>query len=96
MLMDEMLEVVDENNRVIGTEKRSIIIRDKLMHRAVTLFVVNEKGQILVGKRSKEKEEYPNRYSFPVSGHMKQGESPKETMRREVKEELGLERIWSI
>ena len=89
--MDEILEVVDEQNGVIGTEKRSVIIRDKLMHRAVTLFIVNGKGQIMVGKRSKEKEESPDRYSFPVSGHLKQGESPDETMKREVKEELGLE-----
>jgi len=88
--MEEMLDVVDCRNKVIGKERRSVIHEKLLRHRAVLLFVMDEKGRILLGRRSKEKEEYPDCWSFPVAGHVKAGESADDTIRRETMEESGL------
>jgi isopentenyldiphosphate isomerase len=88
--MNEVLEVVNENNEVVGMEERSVIHKKLLRHRAMSLFLVNDGGEILLCRRSKEKEESPNKWSFPVSGHKKPGESPEEAMRREVEEEMGM------
>ena len=89
--MDELLEVVDENNRVIGTEKRSVINKRLLTYRSVHLLMLNGKGELLLVKRSMKKDTHPGCWSFSVGGHILPGESPDDALRRETREELGIE-----
>ena len=74
--MDEMLEVVDENNRVIGTEKRSVISKKKLLGRGVALLILRGDDEVLLAMRPHDKDINPDCWSFSVSGHLKPGEKP--------------------
>jgi len=52
-------------------------------------FIVRE-GKIFVAKRAKTKKNFPGRYEL-VGGHIDRGESPEQTIIREIKEEIGIE-----
>jgi len=89
--MEEILEIVDGKNRVTCTGRRSVIHEKGLKHRSSVLFIFNGKNEMLLGKRAKGKDMFPGRWSFPVAGHLKPGESPEASVCRECKEELGVE-----
>ena len=87
---EELFDVVDANDVVIGTLPRSQVHARKLLHRAVSIFVLNGRGELLVHKRSATKDEYPLLYTSSASGHVSAGETYDETAPRELREELGL------
>ena len=49
---EEYFDIVDDNNQIIGQEKRSIVHATGLKHRAVYCFVFNEQGKLLMQQRS--------------------------------------------
>ena len=87
---EEMFDVVDEQDRVIEQRARSEVHRLKLRHRAVSIFVLDSRGRLLLQQRSATKDEYPLRYTSSASGHVSAGETYDETAPREMQEELGL------
>jgi isopentenyldiphosphate isomerase len=89
MVMDEVLEVVDKQNKVIGTEKRSVIFKKRLLRRGVALMILKGDDEVLLAKRPPDKDINPDCWSFSVSGHVKPGESPDDAIGRETREELG-------
>jgi 16S rRNA (adenine1518-N6/adenine1519-N6)-dimethyltransferase len=87
---EEIFDIVDDQDRVIGQMVRSEVHRRKLFHRAVSIFVFNSRGQLLLQQRSATKDEYPLCYTSSASGHVSAGETYDETAPRELQEELGL------
>lgn len=87
---DEMLAVVDENDEVIGSERRDVIHRDNLKHRAVHIFALNKKGDIFLQKRSRLKDKCPGLWDSSAAGHVDAGEEYDVCAKRELEEELGL------
>lgn len=87
---EEMFDVVDEHDQVIGQAPRSIVHARKLLHRAVHIFVFNSRGELLLQKRSSLKDEYPRCYTSSASGHLSAGETYEAAAPRELTEELGL------
>ena len=49
---EEQFDIVDDNNHVIGREKRSIVHKTGLTHRAVYCFVFDRFGNLLMQQRS--------------------------------------------
>ncbi len=49
---EEIFDVVDSEDRVIGQAPRSEVHAKKLLHRAVHIFVFNSRGQLLIHRRS--------------------------------------------
>jgi len=87
----ELFEIVDENDRVIGTARRSECHGNPaLIHRAVHVLVVNQKGDLLLQKRSARKDIQPGKWDTSVGGHLEIGESYRDAAVREMHEELGL------
>ncbi len=86
----EILPVVNKKDEVIDTTTREVCHAKKLRHRAVHVFIFNTKGEILVQKRSKDKDEYPSYYEASVSGHVLKNESYEEAAIREIEEEIGI------
>jgi isopentenyl-diphosphate Delta-isomerase len=87
---EEFLEVVDEQNRVIGLKSRRRIHRESLRHRSVHIFVFNSREELYLQRRSLHKDQYPDHWDSSAAGHADPGESPLETAQRELLEELNL------
>ncbi len=88
---DELLDVVDEQDRVIGVAGRRDIHEKGLLHRAVHVFVVDQQQGIYLQKRAWHKDEHPGKWDSSASGHVDSGESYVDAARRELEEELGFE-----
>lgn len=86
----EYLDVVDENDNLTGgTEEREIIHTNGIWHREVAVWVMNEKGEVLVQKRAANKKQNPNKWGI-CAGHIDAGETVEVSVLRELEEELGL------
>jgi len=91
---DELLDLVDRNDTVIGTINRkdySRLVAEKLGYiRAADLFIVNAKGEIYTPVRTAHKTIAPNGFDYSAGGHVGSGEDYLQTIIREVEEELNL------
>ena len=87
---DEMFDVVDEHDVVVGRRSRSEVHALDLIHRAVSVFVFNSRRELLIQKRSAAKDQYPLCYTSSASGHVAAGDTYADTAARELEEELGL------
>lgn len=87
---DELLAVVDSDDSEIGSETRSRIHRDGLLHRAVHVLVFDTAGNLIIQQRSTLKDTFPLHWEC-VGGHLSPGEAYSVAAVREVREELGLE-----
>jgi isopentenyl-diphosphate Delta-isomerase len=87
---EELFDVVDADDRVVGRLPRSEVHARGLLHRAVSIFVFDKRGRLLVHQRSATKDEFPLKYTSSASGHVTSGETYDETAPRELREELGL------
>lgn len=89
---EEQFIVVDRNDHIIGHKTRRECHHDpSFIHRAVELFIFDKNDKILLQKRSKTKDTQPGYWSTSVGGHVENNETYEETMRRELKEELGVD-----
>jgi len=101
-MSDEMFDVVDENDRVIGREERAEVHRRGLRHRAVHVLVFNSRGEVFLQKRSMAKDTFPGAWDSSSSGHLCCGEEYDACALRELHEEIGLvpahppERLFKI
>jgi 16S rRNA (adenine1518-N6/adenine1519-N6)-dimethyltransferase len=88
--MEEIFDVCDEHDRVIGQAPRSVVHAQGLLHRAVHVFVFNSAGELLLQMRSRHKDEAPLQFTSSASGHLGAGETYEAAAPRELAEELGL------
>lgn len=87
--LDELFDVVDEQDRVVGQLARREVHRQKLRHRAVHLLVVNRAGQVFLHQRSMKKDLFPGVWDSSAAGHVAAGEDYDATAVRELAEEIG-------
>jgi 16S rRNA (adenine1518-N6/adenine1519-N6)-dimethyltransferase len=87
----EIFDVVNERNEVIGQKTRGEVHAQKLMHRAVHIFVFNKHGELWLQQRSHLKDVHPLDWDSSAAGHLDAGEDYATSAKRELKEELGIE-----
>src|SRR5712664_3360101 len=88
--MEEIFDVVNECDEVIGQERRSEVHRLGLQHRAVHVLIFNARGEVFLQKRSMKKDTFPGVWDSSASGHLDVGETYDACAVRESREELGL------
>jgi len=98
---DELFDVVNADDRVVGRARRADVHARRLLHRAVHTLVQRGNGDIFLQKRSMEKDTHPGRWDSSSSGHLDSGEDYGSAALRELGEELGihleaLEQIGSV
>jgi len=91
--MVEYLDFVDENNQVMGRERREKIHSIGLWHRGVHVLVFDSRGRMILQMRSAEKDKFPNRYDLSVSEHLAEGETYNSAAIRGLREELGITNV---
>lgn len=88
---EEILETVDSEGRVIGLTSRSQLHSNpSLIHRVVHVLVFNRSGNLLLQKRSMNKDVAPGKWDTSVGGHVNPGEAVHDAAVREMREELGI------
>ncbi|MEU7027512.1 NUDIX domain-containing protein [Streptomyces sp. NPDC046275] len=90
MSADEVLDVVDEQDRVIGQAPRGEVYARGLIHRCVFVRVRDSRGRTFVHRRTPTKLVFPSLYDMFVGGVVGAGESYDDAALREAEEELGV------
>ena len=90
---DELVDVVDADDRVVATVTRRRMRSERLRHRAVFVAVVSSSGEALVQRRAGTKDVWPGRWDVGAGGVVASGESYDDAARRELFEELGIDAV---
>lgn len=87
----ELVDVIDENDIVLGQVTRAEMRRQVLRHRAVFAAVVSSDGRLLIHRRSDAKDIWPGWWDIAVGGVVTAGETYGSAMIRELSEEVGVD-----
>ena len=91
--MEELLDIVNNTDAVVGLARRSVIHQCGLQHRGAHVFLFSGDGKMLVQKRSADRSASPSMLDCSVSEHVKSGESYLEAAGRGLREEMGVDGI---
>ena len=88
----ELFDVIDSKGNPAG----QIVSREKahaegIPHRTAHIWIIRKKEgrvQILLQKRSQNKDSFPGKFDTSSAGHIQAGDEPLESALRELKEEL--------
>ncbi len=86
----ELFDVVDSEDQVIGQATRGEVHAQGLLHRSVHILVFNSAGDMFLQKRAMTKDENPGYWDTSSAGHVNAGEDYLACAHRELMEELGI------
>ena len=89
-MSEEIFDIVNERDEVVGQNTRREVHARGLWHRAVHVLVFNARGEVFLQKRSMKKDIAAGKWDSSASGHLDSGEDYDACAVREVREELGL------
>lgn len=89
---DEELILVDRDDKEIGHLSKALCHDgDGVLHRAFSLFLFNDSGELLLQKRGESKRLWPGFWSNSCCSHPRRGESMQVATLRRLRDELNLE-----
>jgi isopentenyl-diphosphate delta-isomerase len=89
---NEKLILVDKNDNVLGYKSKIDCHKGKgILHRAFSIFIFNDKNQLILQKRSNQKLLWPLYWSNSCCSHPRKGEDYDTAIHRRLKEELGID-----
>jgi isopentenyl-diphosphate delta-isomerase len=88
-MAEEEIILVDENNRATGAAGKTLVHRRGLLHRAFSIFLVDDGGRIVLQRRNPNKYHSGGLWANSCCGHPRPGEQTLSAARRRLKEELG-------
>lgn len=87
----EYIDILNEKGESTGEKAtRKDIHKYGYWHRAIHVLLINSKKEILIQKRSANKEKYPNLWDLSCAGHLSHGDTSISGAMREFEEELGI------
>lgn len=89
-MSDEIFDIVNDQDQVIGQCARREVHRLGHKHRAIHVLVFNSRGEVFLQKRSMSKDTHPGVWDSSSSGHLDTGEDYDACAIRELREEIGL------
>ena len=91
---DEKLILVDKNDRPLGqATKRDAHEGDGRLHRAFSVFLFNERKQLLLQKRSQNKPLWPGFWANSCCSHPRAGEQLEHAVHRRLEQELNVSTV---
>ena len=92
----EYFDVLNEKGEKTGeTKLRSEVHKDGDWHASVHVWILNSKGELLLQRRSPQKDTSANKWDISYGGHVQAGNSSLTEAFREGSEELGLDLVES-
>ncbi|MBS4041558.1 MAG: isopentenyl-diphosphate Delta-isomerase [Flavobacteriales bacterium] len=86
-----MVILVDENDQPIGTMEKIEAHEKAVLHRAFSVFIINQKGEIMLQQRASHKYHSPLLWTNTCCSHQRVGETNLEAGKRRLQEEMGFE-----
>jgi isopentenyl-diphosphate delta-isomerase len=88
---DEPLILVDSDDNILGYKnKKDCHDGDGILHRAFSIFIFNDDGELLLQQRSEQKRLWPMFWANTCCSHPRRGEETPDAANRRLQEELGL------
>lgn len=87
--MEEQVILVNKNDQQIGLMEKIEAHEKALLHRAFSVFIFNEKGELMLQQRAATKYHSPLLWTNTCCSHQRDGESNVEAGRRRLQEEMG-------
>lgn len=87
---NEIVAIVDDQNRVVGAAPRWDMRQNRLPHRSTYILIFNSRGELCVQKRTATKDVFPGYYDIAAGGVVLADESYAAGARRELAEEVGI------
>ncbi len=98
--MEEQVILVDKNDNQIGLMPKMEAHEKALLHRAFSVFVLNEKGEMMLQQRAHSKYHSPGLWTNTCCSHQRDGEDNITAGKRRLMEEMGfvteLEELFSF
>ncbi|WP_029687234.1 isopentenyl-diphosphate Delta-isomerase [Tatumella saanichensis] len=85
--------LVDPQDNPTGTMEKQEVHRKGLMHRAVTVYLFNHRGELLLQRRARDKYHCGGLWSNTCCGHPLPGEQTHKAAERRLAEEMGISTI---
>lgn len=89
-MSEEIFDIVNARDEVIGRAPRREVHARGLWHRAVHVLVFDRTGRVFLQKRSMAKDTAPGCWDSSCSGHVDSGEDYDAAAMRELAEEIGV------
>ncbi|MBU8882952.1 isopentenyl-diphosphate Delta-isomerase [Kaistella sp. DKR-2] len=89
--MEEQVVLVSENDEILGLMEKMQAHENGILHRAFSVFLFNDKGEMLLQKRASGKYHSPDQWTNAVCSHPRFDETYLQGAQRRMKEELGVE-----
>jgi len=88
-MVEEQVILVDENDQQIGLMAKMEAHEKALLHRAFSVFVQNDKGEIMLQQRAADKYHSPLLWANTCCSHQRDGEANLDAGKRRLEEEMG-------
>lgn len=89
--MKEEVVLINPQDEVLGSMEKMEAHQNGLLHRAFSVFLFNDKGEMLLQKRAASKYHSPNQWTNAVCSHPRMDETYEDGAKRRLQEELGIE-----
>lgn len=89
------IPIVNYNDEIIGYKERSLISLSDVI-RTTSIWTTDDKGNILLQKRSMSKKNSPGLWCPSVSGTVEKGEEYEENAYKELNEEIGVSGVTLV
>jgi isopentenyldiphosphate isomerase len=91
---EEMLPLIDESGKILGSAPRSECHKGPgKLHPVVHLQILSGRGELYLQKRAASKDTQPGKWDSAVGGHVSVGEDLDTALARELREELGVTKL---
>ena len=88
-MKEDRVILVDKLDNQIGTMPKMEAHQKAILHRAFSVFILNERGELMLQQRAHDKYHSPSLWTNTCCSHQREGEGNVEAGKRRLKEEMG-------
>ena len=90
-MAEEKVILVDRQDNQVGVMEKLEAHEKAVLHRAVSVFIFNKRGELLLQQRAHHKYHSPGLWTNTCCSHQREGETNLQAGKRRLREEMGME-----